>query len=326
MKRLSFCLIVSLSAVSGSTSATSSSCEGQSAMASSSLAEQKCGLRNLHQYPKARHKSLVKDTRRFSRNWWLTAGNNYELVDEKGHELEATENFGLYRDDAENDEYVLFTEKLSDLPPDQRLQALVKLMERRWKVKDSNRGFDKAKMLLQALECFSEMRLAGQVGVFAELPESDQDTFLQYVEACAQFAHATAHSHPESVAILIRATQICDEMRCVAKRDELLHMTEMTAHRMDRTYAFARSPSEQVYLSEPLLEQNCKRVVDKQNRALRRHFRDRPDVLEPLPSSRLGRFRGMKNRRYYHVAMKDDDYHRKLLREPYRPEESSWKE
>lgn len=245
----------------------------------SSLVEQKCALRNLHQYPKARYKSHVKDTQRFSRNWWLSAGNNHELVEDYGHEREATENFGELRNDSDRDKFLLSTQRLQDLPPAQRLDALTALMTMRFGVKDGDRGFDKAKLLLQSLECFSEMRLSGQIKVFAELPEPDQDTFLQYVEGCVKYAQAGSHSHPEAVAVMLRAAQICDEMCCTDKREELTRMAELAAERMDRAYAFRRK-SEGISLNKPNMTETLAAVSHRDRTTLAERFKKTPWLLE----------------------------------------------
>lgn len=302
------------------------SCRSNTATTSSfvhaPLLVQRRGLRNLHQYPHARYKSLVKEHRRFARNWFLTGGNNYELVSEVGHEREATENFSTLRDDSDNDAYVLSTNVLEDLPPAERLNALVELMRRRWKVRDNNRGFDKAKMLLKALECFSEMRQLGQIKVFMELPVPDQDTFLQYVEGCAKYAQACSHSHPDAVAMVLRAAEICDEMRCAEKRDELLHISETMAKRLDRAFASARPHATKAQLNPPSISEVHSALRLKQVKALEERFKDKPSVVEkPKP---LEFFRGPRSRKIYHHPMRNNDVHRNLLAIPHRPETRSW--
>ncbi|KAG5490724.1 hypothetical protein JKF63_00846 [Porcisia hertigi] len=289
----------------------------------SPLTVQRRGLRNLHQYPHARYKSLVKDCRRFSRNWWLKAGNNYELVSEVGHEREATENLAMLRDDSNNDAYVLSTNRLEDLPPAERLNVLVELMTKRWKVKDNNRGYDKAKMLLKALECFSEMRLSGQIKVFDELPEPDQDTFLQYVEGCAQYAQGCSHSHPDAVAIVLRAAAICDDMRCVDKREEMTHVAEVMAKRLDRAFASARPLETKAQLRPPTITEIHASLRTKQTMELREHFKDKPWVLEE--KKRLDYFYGPRSRKIFHHPMRRGDVHHNLLAIPHRPETRSWK-
>ncbi|KAG5465892.1 hypothetical protein CUR178_00607 [Leishmania enriettii] len=291
---------------------------------STPIALQRRGLRNLHQYRHARYKSLVKDCRRFSRNWWLTAGNNYELVSEVGHEREATENLAVLRDDSDNDSFVLSTNRLEDLPPAERLNVLVALMTQRWKVKDNNRGFDKAKMLLKALECFSEMRLGGQIKVFEELPEPDQDTFLQYVEGCAQFAQGCSHSHPDAVAMVLRAAEICDEMRCVDKRDEMTHVAEKMAQRLDRAFASARPLETKAQLRPPSITEMHSSLRTRQLMELREHFKDKPWALEQKKP--LEYFYGPRSRKIFHRLMRQDDVHRNLLAIPHRPETRRWTE
>lgn len=271
MKRLSLAVVGAVSTVDSSTQHSHTEC---------ALAGQRRGLKNLHQYPKARYKSHVKDTRRFARNWYLNSGNNYELVDEKGHEREALENFGEYRDDSKKDKFLFSTNRLADLPPAKRLDALVAIMQDRWKVRDNSRGFDKAKLMLEALECFSEMRLSGQINEFAALPEPDQDTFLQYVEGCSKFAQACSHSHPEAVAVLIRASQICDEMRCAEKRDEVTHMAELAAERMDCAYAFARPQDRAVRLNKLSATEIGAKFGMAKSMKLAEHFKDKPWALE----------------------------------------------
>lgn len=292
--------------------------EGQKLASSTALTEQKAGLRNLHQYPTARHKSLVKDRIRFARNWWLTGGNNYELVHEQGHEREATECFAEYAQDSNNDVYLFSTNKLSDLPPRDRLNAIVGIMRARWEVKDGNRGFDKAKLLLHALECFSEMRLSGQIGEFDELSEADQDTFLQYVEGCSRFAQACSHSHPNAVAVLLRAAQICEEMRCSEKRDEMIHVAEAAASRMDRAYAFSR-PHDTLRTMPPSLGENEIKLRLKNAEDLKKRFAQKAQhVLEA--KTRPECIRIHRNKPLFLRPMKKDSKQLKWLNFSARPE------
>ncbi|RNF20849.1 uncharacterized protein Tco025E_03579 [Trypanosoma conorhini] len=305
--------------VLGSTAARAEAAQLTSSVA---LMEQKAGLRNLHQYPTARHKSLVKDRIRFARNWWLTGGNNYELVHEQGHEREATECFTEYAQDASNDVYLFSTNRLSDLPPRDRLNAIVGLMTARWKVKDNNRGFDKAKLLLQALECFSEMRLSGQIKEFEELPEPDQDTFLQYVEGCSRFAQACSHSHPNAVAILLRVAQICEEMRCGGKRDEMIHVVEVAADRMDRAYAFTR-PRDNLKPTPPSLMENEAHVRRKNFEELKRRYSDKaPHALEKRQPTEYVRIH--RNKRLNLRPMEKGRREMEVLKLPARPEFDAW--
>ncbi|RNF08389.1 hypothetical protein TraAM80_02849 [Trypanosoma rangeli] len=286
------------------------------------LMEQKAGLRNLHQYPTARHKSLVKDRIRFARNWWLTGGNNYELVHEEGHEREATECFAEYAQDSGNDVYLFSTNRLSDLPPRERLNAIVGLMSARWKVNDGNRGFDKAKLLLQALECFSEMRLSGQIKEYEELPEPDQDTFLQYVEGCSRFAQACVHSHPNAVAILLRVAQICEEMRCSGKRDEMIHVVEAAADRMNRVYAFNR-PDDNLKVAPPSLMENEASVRRKNFEELQRRYGDKAThVLEEKQRAEYVRIH--RNKRLYLRPMEKGRKEMETMKLPARPEFDVW--
>eukprot|EP00796_Vickermania_ingenoplastis_P006729 gene6729-4824_t len=302
-------------------------CGGMPAAASSAgaLSVSCRTIKNLHQYPHARYKSLVRDRLRFARNWHLQSGNNYELVHDVGHEREAMENFGVYRDDSDRDEYVLSTSRLEDLPPNIRLNAITALMAKRWKVKDGNRGFDKAKMMLSALECFSEMRLAQMIKPFDELPEPDQDTFLQYVESCSQFSQACSHSHPDAVAILIRAAQICDDMRCESKRDEMLVVAERACDGLGRAYHFSR-PKERskpgailsTILPPSHTEMEAERVI-KEDMKMKRRFHDKPWLLEKEKKV-LGTFVTARNRTQLLHPMKSTDPRMQLLREPRRPE------
>lgn len=295
--------------------------EAQKLASSTALTEQKAGLRNLHQYPTARHKSLVKDRMRFARNWWLTGGNNYELVHEQGHEREATECFAEYAQDSNNDVYLFSTNRLSDLPPRDRLNAIVGIMRNRWRVRDGDRGFDKAKLLLHALECFSEMRLSGQIGEFDELSQPDQDTFLQYVEGCSRFAQACSHSHPNAVAVLLRAAQICEDMRCSEKRDEMIHVAEVAASRMDRAYAFSR-PHDTLKVMPPSLGDNEIRLRLKNAEELKKRFANMAQhVLETRPRPECLRIH--RNKRLYLRPMKKGSKELELLKLSARPEADS---
>lgn len=221
-------------------------------------------LRNLHHYRHARHKSLVKERRKYSRNWYLSSGNNHELSETIAHEREATENFGEYRFDSKNDRIVFSTSNLRDLPAKERLSALMNtVLKDRWRVKDKDRGFDKTKMLLEVLECFSEMKQLGTYTCFDDMPEEEQDMFLQQATSCAAFARRCSHSHPDAVAVLIRAAEICDELGCGEKRDELLSLAEQSAHTMGRAL-FHEREAETLKLVEPdLLTENTEAMKEK---------------------------------------------------------------
>lgn len=210
----------------------------------------------------------------------LQANNNYELVEHKGHEREATEMFGNYWLDSNRDHYVLSTTKLEDLPADQRLAALTSMMRHRWKVKDGNGGYDKAKMMLSAVECFAELRQLGAIGVFAQLPEPDQDTFLQYVESLVQIAQKCVHRHPNAIAMILRAAVICDEMRCNDKRDEVLRVAERCTHSLGKSYAFEREGQPlEVQPPTPMLSNNFFKVRIQAEEQIKQRYPQRPDLL-----------------------------------------------
>lgn len=243
-------------------------------------------LRNLHQYRHARHKSLVKERRRFSRNWYLQAGNNYEFSETKGHEREAFENFGVYRNDSDNDHYVLSTADLKLLPAEQRLDAIHMLMEDRWKVKDGNKSFDKTKMVLMALECFAEMRELNRIPCFAEMEEADQDQFLQFADSCRMMASRCSHAHPDAVAAMIRAAEICDVLEAREKRDEILESAEKMTHALGRSLAYERE-GEEIRLPKPTFEENGHLISKRNDEEIQRLYPnlrlDKPKPRNPLP-------------------------------------------
>jgi hypothetical protein len=232
----------------------------------------------------------VKERNKYSRNWFLQKGDNHELVETKAHEREAFENFGVYKNDFDNDRFVLSTSKLAELPAKERLGAIMMMMNERWKVKDGQRGFDKAKMALQAIECFAEMRELEQIPTFADMTDEDQDSFLLGVESCMQFAQRSFHQHPDAVAMMIRAADICDTLRCSEKRDEVLQMAEKCANRIGRAYAFEREGEELPQPPPPTFQ-------ELHDTTKTRHF----DEL----------------RRWFPRGMKEQDEHRKMRREQY---------
>ena len=117
-------------------------------------------IRNLHRTRHARHKSLVRGAarERFSRKWFLFLGSNVDRHIVKSHELEATDNFARYANDARTEsKFVLSTTRLENLPPIERYNALLHEIRFRWQVLDRSRGADKLKLMLKAAECFEDL-------------------------------------------------------------------------------------------------------------------------------------------------------------------------
>jgi hypothetical protein len=251
----------------------SASAPSMTGAATQSLVTSVRTLRNLHHYKHARHKSLVKERRKYSRNWYLNAGNNYELSETVAHEREAFENFGEYRFDSNNDRHILTTSSLRDLPAKERLSALMNtVLKDRWKVRDKDRGFDKTKMLLEVLECFSEMKQLGTYTCFDDMPDEEQDMFLQQVTSCATFARRCSHSHPDAVAVLIRAAEICDELGCGDKRDEMLNLAEQSALVMGRALHHERESEPLKLLEGDALAINTSALREKNAEAIQKRY------------------------------------------------------
>ena len=213
-------------------------------------------LRNLHQRRHARHKSLTYDRRRYSRNWFLNGNNNFEVHETVAHEREATEMLAAYKCDDPRlwESLQLSTGKLEDLPARQRLDAITENMKYRWEVSDGGRGFDKAKMLLSALECFPEMLQTNQIGSFDDVNDATQDLFVQYVVALGKIATEAIPTHPNAVAMVIRAAEICDEFGCREQRDSMLQLAENSAKNLCKPYAFERE-GERITLALPTVHQ-----------------------------------------------------------------------
>jgi hypothetical protein len=213
-------------------------------------------LRNLHQRRHVRAKSLVRNRRKYSRNWMLRGNNNFETHETVAHEREATEMFAAYKcDDTRLWESIqLSTTRLESLPPRERLDAIVGEMRYRWNVRDGGRGYDKAKMILSALECFPLMVKANQIGSFDEVGDQTQDIFVQFVVALGKVATEALPTHPNALAMVIRAAEICDEFGCMEQRDSMLSLAENCAKNLCKPYSFERE-GEEIALAMPTPDQ-----------------------------------------------------------------------
>jgi hypothetical protein len=158
-------------------------------------------------------------------------------------------------------------------------------MKRRWNVRDGGRGYDKAKMVLSALECFPEMVKANQIGNFDNVGEPTQDLFVQYVVALGKIATEALPVHPNAVAMVIRAAEICDEFGCMEQRDSMLLLAENSARNICKPYTFERE-DESISLALPTADQ----VARAMSTALRLRSNE-PSKLELREKSRALRMR-----------------------------------
>ena len=205
------------------------------------LCEQRRFIRNLHQYPKVRYRSVIRARFRFSRKWFLFGGNNWELHRVVGHELEAQCNFGVYKRDSALHPLKLSTSRLDDLPPVHRFNALLSMISRRWAVRDSFRSYDKMKLALQAAECCEDLCRAKQVRC-CDLPNEQQSMFLDALDSAVLLAERCVHSHPDAVAAIIRCAEIAVNAGVEATlRDKIIHRAKEAAEIMPSSYAFAQS-------------------------------------------------------------------------------------
>lgn len=189
-------------------------------------------LRNLHRYHKARYDKQVKARFRYSHQWFLKLGNNVENHTVTAHEREATENFAVYRYDVSLMKWVLPPKDIRQLPPRDRLNELTRRMAARWKVKDPTGGYDRAKMMLEALECFGDLQRAGEIKTLGDLEENGQEKFFQYLDATTLLATKAVEKHPDAVQVIIRAAQIADLLECPDKRDNLLKVARRLVEKM----------------------------------------------------------------------------------------------
>jgi hypothetical protein len=201
--------------------------------------EQVRGIKNQHRYRHARYKSVVKDRIHFSKSWYLFAGNNHERVHVTGHEKEATENFANYHYGKHDELANVYTSNLQDLPPVERINALLPQMKARWKVQDNNKGYDKVKLALQAAECFEDLGKSTKTGA-DDWPEDHQMHFEQAVKAVLFFAQRCSHDHPDAVAAMIRVASIADGVGADRLRNEALAAARRSAEDLDVAYAFAQ--------------------------------------------------------------------------------------
>ena len=157
-----------------------------------------------------RHRSAIND-KRMSRNPHIQVGANDELTESKGHELEAFANFSVYKYNRENSPLVLHTNNLEDMPPKERLEAVLDIIQKRWKSKDSVAQLDRLQMCMQALDCFSDLCELQELPLSA-FSEDYLSRFSEIVGCVCIMVQGLATTKPETVSALLYAADVCDKV------------------------------------------------------------------------------------------------------------------
>lgn len=189
---------------------------------------------------------MVKNKHTFSKKWYLAAGNNFELSEEKGHEREAFQNFLRYKMDWGTMTIPHYVSDTKKLPPRQRYDFLYNLVQDRKGLS----AYTKNKYLLEALECFSEMKSLGEIGRYDEWEAIHQNHFIFVCDALLKNATSYAKVQHSAAATVIRAATICDEVGFAEKRDMCLNSAEHIAKGIDSHYFFKRTGDE-ISLKKP---------------------------------------------------------------------------
>lgn len=169
----------------------------------------------------------------------MYAGENYEKVESWGHEREATENFAIYAYDSTKDKLKLATSNMDDLPPMDRLSNL-KMNFAAIKGSDRYVSLEKARIALQCLECFADLKRCGRIRSAADLPAEHAEEYNEMLEAVVRIGELSSNRFPDAVAAMIRAAEIADYLHDAPGRDDALNRAETAARDIEREYAFAQ--------------------------------------------------------------------------------------
>lgn len=217
------------------------------------LTEAERGIKTMRGARGARHRRLTRDRYHFAKTWRFEFDINNDDQNEKftyqGHEREAMEGFAKYANDSREEASLnLYTNELKHLPPMARFNALVKMMDRRWRVRDESRGYDKMQMALEAAECFADMH-AETGKLLSGLDEDYQIMFDGCINATMLFAQRVVAQRPNAVAAMLRAASVCDLLGNATLRDSCLATARESSSTLEDGYAFAQ-PEKPLMLKE----------------------------------------------------------------------------
>lgn len=231
-------------------------------------ATQKRSIRNLHRNKQERYKSQVKDSR-YNRSWELVMGDNNELILEKGHEREATENFARYLYDDTTKRYIRYVSDPETLSPKARYDYYYSVLSGRKGMTFSV----KCTYALKALESFVDMANCGDLASsYDQWKALEQGHFVWLVDHVLENARPLLRFRHTAVAFAIRAAAICDELQCNEKRDHALSASESMVAQMERGYAFSRTGDKVPTListieNEPDLWETVRASISKERKA-----------------------------------------------------------
>ena len=197
---------------------------------------QKRSIRNLHRNKQERYKSQVKNPN-YNRKWELLMNNNHELIEEKAHEREATENFARYRYDDSTRRFIRYISDPETLSSRRKYDYYYSILT-------SRKGMTlpvKCMYALHALESFRDMAQEGEIASqYSKWKELEQNHFIWLVDHVLENARPILKTRHTAVAFAIRAAAICDELGCTEKRDNALSASESMVAQMEKGYAYTR--------------------------------------------------------------------------------------
>lgn len=173
----------------------------------------------------------------YNRKWELLMNNNHELIEEKAHEREATENFARYRYDDTTKRFIRYISDPETLPSRRRYDYYYSILT-------SRKGMTlpiKSTYALHALEAFRDMAQEGEIASqYGKWKELEQNHFIWLVDHVLENTRPLLKTRHTAVAFAIRAAAICDELGCSEKRDNALAASESMVAQMEKGYAYTR--------------------------------------------------------------------------------------
>eukprot|EP00759_Apiculatamorpha_spiralis_P055030 PhF_6_TR7217/c0_g1_i1/m.10784 len=176
------------------------------------LARTLCLLKN-----PPRNKIVWKGVRKLQNNGTLDTtptlayGANNEVSEVIGHEREAFENFVVYKYSYANTQAIMYTQNLHDLPPKERLEAVLDQMQILWekRTKDLMTRAQKLRLASAALACFEDISKVHGLTLQQMGPDYVQ-RFSDVVQSVVLLSGHVAPYQPECIASLLHAASVCD--------------------------------------------------------------------------------------------------------------------
>eukprot|EP00760_Papus_ankaliazontas_P009279 PhM_4_TR13991/c0_g1_i1/m.55907 len=187
-------------------------------------------IRNHARRKRGRWKSVSK-SRNDPKHYWQAVGQNHETYECEGHELEAFTNFVTYKFNKENSPTLLYTDKLGELPPRNRLDAVMDLVADEWRNKDGGRNMRKLQLSMSVIQCVEDICTTDKVPL-QQLSPYLIEVFDDAVNATCVMAQRLHTMHPDAGASPLFAAAVCDRVGAKDLRDRCFSAAQLVINEM----------------------------------------------------------------------------------------------